>query len=514
MKQFFLLACLLFLSVGQAAAQDVTSAAQALSRVRAAVGYERLRSQENGVVAQGTARFHGMDSKFTFMFTPDGRFRSEIDGPLGRTSGFNGATTWEVDSSGMPRTLELQDMEAEQFYAWIHSARWLAENGPFAVSLDAAKTDDKQVALKLALKGGLLEATLFVDRATWLPKSVKRLSFGGEEVIELSDYKEVLGFRFPHRLARSSRGVRSFFEIHSLVAVPATAAARKPFEPVTTKPADARWNKALPARVEVRRTESGHMLVHPLVNGKDVGWFILDTGAAAMVIDPKVADRLGMPALGETAAVGAFGMQKMRYRQGETFTLGRLTMTGTRYLEANLGFISDSLGLPIGGICGRDLFARAVVEIDIAAESVAIYEPASYRLEGATWRELFFSGRLPGVRARFEGDREGLFVLDTGSYMTLSIHAPTVERFKLLAGRETSESNSAGVGGSRTSRRGKLAWFELAGLKFDNLEVDFAGSGEGAFADNYTAGNIGVGILQAFRIIFDYPNKRIAFAKR
>lgn len=513
-KLFFLVACLLFLSAGQAAAQDAASAAQALSRIRAAVGYEQLRSQEQGVIAEGMARYRGMDSKFSFLFTPDGRFRTQVEGPLGRTSGFNGVTAWEVDSSGMPRTLELQDLEAEQFYAWIQSARWLAENGPFAVSLDSSKTNDKQVALRLALKGGLLEATMFVDRVTWLPKSVKRTSFGGEEVTELSDYREVLGFRFPHKFTRSSRGVASSLEVRSVSVATAAKASRKLFEPVTTRPDDTRWNRAAPARVEARRTESGHLLVHPLVNGKDAGWFILDSGAGAMVIDPKAADRLGMPALGETAAVGAFGMQKTRFRQGETFSLGRLTITGTRYLESDLSFISDSFGLPIAGICGRDLFARAVVEIDIASEAVAIYEPASYKQEGAQWQELFFSGRLPSVRARFEGEREGLFVLDTGSYMTLSIHGPTVERYRLLSGRETSASNSSGVGGTRSSRRGKLAWFELAGLRFNNLEVDFAGTGEGAFSDDYTAGNIGVGVLQSFRLIFDYANKRIAFVKR
>lgn len=125
---------------------------------------------------------------------------------------------------------------------------------------------------------------------------------------------------------------------------------------------------------------------------------------------------------------------------------------------------------------------------------------------------MFFSGRNPAVRARFEGGHEGLFKVDTGSGDTVSMHAPAVERLKLLAGPETRESRSGGVGGSRASRTGKLAWFELAGYRFESPEVEFAGAGEGAFSDVYTTGNIGAGFLSAFRIVFDYGNKRIAFA--
>src|SRR5215204_6763053 len=154
------------------AAQSAPTAAEALARVRAAVGYERLRARRNGVLAKGTARVGGLDSKLTLLFAPDGRFRTDIEGPLGSVTGFDGTAGWELDWSGMPRPLELEDLELAQLEAAVRSARWLADDGPFAVSVDAAKTDDEQVAFNLALKKGLLNATVFVDRATWLPKTV------------------------------------------------------------------------------------------------------------------------------------------------------------------------------------------------------------------------------------------------------------------------------------------------------------------------------------------------------
>lgn len=350
------------------AAHGAPSSTEALARVRAAVGYERLQSQASGVVARGTARYRGLDSKFTFLFTPDNRYRSEIAGPLGRIAGFNGTVGWEVDSTRMPRVLELEDLEVEQFRAWIHAGRWMASDGPFAVTLDATKTDEQRVALSLKLKGGLLEATVFVDRATWLPQRVTRRSPAGEEIIELTDYREALGFRFPRRLTRTLGGVTTVFDVSSVAAnqIPSLPL----FEPVTARPADTSWDTSAPARVEAQRMPSGHILVHPLVNGKDVGWFLLDTGAGGMVIDTKAAERLAMPALGETVVVGAVA-----------------------------------------------------------------------------------------------------------------------------------------------SRTGKLAWFELGGHRFENLEVELAAK-SGGFSDPYTVGNIGVGVLCRFRIIFDFGNKRVAFVPR
>jgi hypothetical protein len=493
-----------------AAAQNAPAAGEALARVRAAIGYERLRARKEGVRAEGTARVGGLDSKLTLQFTPDGRFRTDIEGPLGSVTGFDGSEGWELDWSGMPRPLELEDLELAQFEAWFRAGLWLADDGPFAVSVDAAKTDDQQVALSLALKQGLVNATVFVERATWLPKTVTRRGVGGEEVVRLDDYREALGFRLPHRVARTLGGVTSVYEIRSVKS--ATASSRARYAPVKARPADVRWDASVPARIEVRRARSGHLLVHPLVNGEDVGWFILDSGAGTMVIDKQAADRLKMPAVGEIVAVGVAGTTKTRFRTGGALRLGPLTMTRTRYLDLDLAFLTKAFGVPVGGIVGRELFARAAVEIDIAGATVSLHDPSRYRLEGAEWQELFFSSRNPAVRARFEGGREGLFKLDTGSGATVSMHAPAVERFKLLAGRETRESRSGGVGGSRPSRTGKLAWFELAGHRFEGPEVEFASAGEGAFSDVYAIGNIGAGFLKAFRIVFDYGNKRIAFA--
>lgn len=96
----------------------------------------------------------------------------------------------------------------------------------------------------------------------------------------------------------------------------------------------------------------------------------------------------------------------------------------------------------------------------------------------------------------------------------MTFHAPAVERFALLKGRRTDPTRSGGVGGISSGQTGTLAWFDLGGHRFEKPKVGFATASEGAFADEYMVGNIGNGFLSAFVMVFDYPNRRIAFAPR
>jgi hypothetical protein len=493
----------------QNAAAPALSAAEVLDRVRAAVRYDKLRARENGYVGEGTARANGVDASYRAAFAPDGRFYSRVDGPLGTTVGFDGTRGWAVDWSGMPRPLELEDLDEEQLAAWVYSGRWLAEDGPFAVTIAELQKDPKRVALGLELRTGPLEATIYVDRSTWLPSSMVRQSDSGEEVLRLEDYREVMGFMFPFRLVRTIGEVTDRYDLRSLEAAAADVASL--YAPVTVRPADTRFRADAPAALEVRRVPSGHLLVKPRVEGKDIGWFILDSGAGAMVVDRKAADRVGMPALGEVHVNGVAGSETARFRLGETFELGPMTVSKLRYVDLNLSFLTQAFGVPIGGIVGYDIFARAVVELGLSGPTVNLHDPERYRLEGAEWQPIAFSHKHPAVRARFEGGREGVFRLDSGSDQTVTFHAPTVERYKMLDGRRTEPSRSGGVGGSSESRTGTLDWFELGGRRFEKPVVEFATTQQGAFADDYMAGNVGTGFLSAFKVVFDYTNKRIAF---
>jgi hypothetical protein len=67
-----------------------------------------------------------------------------------------------------------------------------------------------------------------------------------------------------------------------------------------------------------------------------------------------------------------------------------------------------------------------------------------------------------------------------------------------------------GVGGFGRAATGKLEWFELGGQRFETLTMQFAQTELGALTDRYTVGNLGQEVLDDYRLVFDYPNGRIA----
>ena len=68
-----------------------------------------------------------------------------------------------------------------------------------------------------------------------------------------------------------------------------------------------------------------------------------------------------------------------------------------------------------------------------------------------------------------------------------------------------------GVGGTTSGLVGMLNSFSFCNFKEDSVWAGFSLSSQGIFAGPSTAGNIGAGILKAFRLTFDYPNGHIYF---
>jgi hypothetical protein len=184
------------------------------------------------------------------------------------------------------------------------------------------------------------------------------------------------------------------------------------------------------------------------------------------------------------------------------------------YGGIDLTSLSTAIGTPIIGMCGYDLFCRAVVEIDMERLRVSVFDPEKYELERGSWQELAIVGRHPCVRCSFAGG-EGLFRLDTGAAPdTVTFNAPAVERLRLLEGRETRPAELRGVGGTMQAQTGTLAWFEIGGYRFLRPRVNFATAKQGAFAGTSLCGNIGGVFLAPFIIVLDYGRSRIALVPR
>jgi len=504
---------LLFVSVaGLAAAQTQSgvqiAGASALDRVREALGEPLV-----GVVTiEGRATFLGEEGRYQSAFDGSGRFRSRLESALGVAGGYDGTTAWEVDWNGMPRVQELGDDDTALLEAWAISGHWARE--PDRVELQPLEPDDAGPRFKLTMADGKLEAVVHIDEDSSLPAQFVIDRPDGDATISLSDYTRHEGISLPTRVEVSSpTGERTLVHFTGFASKPADP---RLFAPNLAPPGDARFDAALPAEVEVMRVPTGHLLVHPLVNGQDVGWFIFDTGAGSNVLSTTAAETLGLPSIGHVRAQGVGGSIESAFFRVEELTLGPLTLAGQKFVGIDLAFLKPHFGVDVAGIVGYDMLSRCIVEFDGADKpSIAIFDPARYPApEAVRWEPLMLPGRIPAVVCEFEG-REAAFKLDTGAAGdTVSFHAPAVEEFGLLEGRETTPAMAGGVGGMVEMRAGTIRTFTLGGHTWEELPAQFAKEKVGAFADPFTAGNVGGVVLGRFQLVLDYPERRIGFIER
>jgi predicted aspartyl protease len=494
--------------------REIAGVRTVIDRVRAATGFADA-GREPVTYLEGSAHHHGLDGRYRLWFTPDGRFRKQIECAASETVGFDGKAGWALDSSGMPRVLELEELEASQTLQWVQTGRWLAADGPFAIELEEKQADPAKAELSLHLKKGLARAVVLVDRTTYLPAALRCQSVLGDEEWTFEKYHPVHGFQLAHRLVHKQGSLVDSYDLRD--ASRESTHGENLFDIPQARPKDAEFHAEKSAAVELKRTATGHFFVRPKINGQDLGWFALDTGSGAgMTIVPEAAERAGMSSFGTVLRGGVGKVSEGHLRRGTTFELGPITIRNTIYVEMPQEFVATmrhATGLHVMGTCGYDLFARAVVALDQKTAKLTIHEPDTYRLPRGEWRDLTLSHRVPCVRCGFEDHHNQLFQLDTGAGPLVLFHAPAVDKLALLSGRQTSAMPVAGVGGSIDARIGQLSSFSVAGHRVENVPALFIVGRHGALTDPYTTGTFGASLLSPDQLIFDYPRRRMAFLR-
>lgn len=298
----------------------------------------------------------------------------------------------------------------------------------------------------------------------------------------------------------------------SLVLALVSPAMARP-EPAAPEPGPGVFDPAVSGVLEVKRAPTGHVLTRCRINGHDAGWFIFDTGAGICVVSTPRVEALGLKQTGTIEAVGVGGGEEAGLVSADELVIGPLTLRDHPMLVTDLSFLTPHLGEEITGVIGYGVLARCVVAVDLVAPMLTIHDPAEPALADRVWEELVLIGRVPAVRARFE-DHEGLFRLDTGANGHVTFHQPTVEQLGLTEGRSTADAKMGGVGGFVAAKSGRLSWFEVGGMRTEDVPAMFAVEAKGSFGEADRAGNIGVELLRPFVLWLDYGRGRIGFERR
>ena len=151
-----------------------------------------------------------------------------------------------------------------------------------------------------------------------------------------------------------------------------------------------------------RGHRSSHVLVCPLIDGIDVGPFILDTGASGLVITKAAAEKLRLQSFGEVFVSGVSGKVPCRFRRASEMRLGPLLVDRPVFMEMALGGIVSGVSDPVAGIVGFDAFKSAVVEVGPGGAPVRIHDPRTFKAhEKWAWHEIALVSNVPHAFATF-----------------------------------------------------------------------------------------------------------------
>jgi len=361
--------------------------------------------------------------------------------------------------------------------------------------------------LDISAQGGEVE-TLYLDAQTWLPLEVAYDDDDGRTTLDFSDWRSVEGHRFPFRAVLSDGD-------HAYDIAQATAEVKLGgtvdaalFVPPATRTIDMAAPQTIPIRFH-----DGHFYAPVQIAGKTYQ-FLLDTGAQDIVLDSRVVREAGLKGEGALEASGATrtgGLKVVRVPEIDVGA-GRLRdlVVGSLDLSASTGGT-----FRIDGILGYPFFAAATVRIDPVALTMTFGVPGSVPALGDLV-PIETDRAFPEAHARLNTTVDGLFIVDTGNAQAMLLYAPFFAKHSALVEAPT-ESRLYGIGGATGSMRAPLDSVEFGGVSLYHVDTDIMRSTNGAFADRFDAGNVGLGILRNFIVTFDesrnamYLKKSAAF---
>ena len=321
--------------------------------------------------------------------------------------------------------------------------------------------------------------------------------YGGEETVSCRERKPIIRAAIA-RLVRFGR-----WHLVALLLVLAACATLSKNLVLFRPSGDARL---------VTRVKEGLFLATVRIGDREASPFLIDTGATAITLDAELAKALHLSFWREVD-IPEF-KQKLKWGTVPSLEVGPLIFQNPDVAVLDLSSPVSLLGERFAGLLGYPFFARVVVEIDYPAGSVACFDPTTYRLPRGEWMPLSFQAGVPVLAARLDGNIGGQFQLDTGSNFTVLFSPEFVQRHALLEHRETRPYTTVRVDGPHEVRRARIAWFELAGRRFEQPLVTFAPADMHRSFPKGIAGVIGGSVLREFTVVFNYPESKIALLPR
>jgi len=342
--------------------------------------------------------------------------------------------------------------------------------------------------------------TIYLDRNTLM---LDRLSYDdtdGTDTQDYYDYRVFAGVLIAQRSVESN-GDHAFDLTRETVRV----IVDRPIAPaIFTLPEAPTVQTSVPVTVPLE-VHDAHDYVHVRISGRQYT-FLVDSGAQAVVLDAHVAQEAGLTPQGQLEVAGAQRTGGLGVAALDSIQIGGVVLPLRMVTVLDLRGVTGAQ--PIDGILGYPFFAAAEVRIDPDAQSMTFAKPGTLKSDGTTF-SVDSDRELVEVQGKVNGTA-GQFVIDTGNGNELLVYGPFIHAHAGLieyAGGRFAEN--MGVGGSASAVGASVDELDIGPYRFFNNYANVMLGTQGAFADRFAAGNIGLGVLKNFVLTFDLANAKL-----
>jgi hypothetical protein len=288
----------------------------------------------------------------------------------------------------------------------------------------------------------------------------------------------------------------------------ALTGAREPVSPASRDPGIARLAADTEARwVPFDLTPGNQIRFQMQLDGRTVA-AILDTGVSyTLLAKTSPAIQPGKIVAGGTAtAIG--GPVALQWMPTRTLAIGGLARTGGGVTVADLPAIATGSADAVDLLVGRDLTAPYALDIDYAGRRFRLLKSGRMPFTGATaplgiseTRQVYESAAMLGAHALSP------LVVDTGDGSSITVTDAGWKAAKLIR-LPTTTTISFGLAGAAVSGLAIAPTLRLGRLTARSVEVRI--EAPGGFSQSIgTAGRIGSGFLQKYRVLLDPGARRM-----
>jgi hypothetical protein len=416
-------------------------------------------------------------------------------GPLSYERGVYRGVRWEQNRNGITFT-----------YAGVHDQRDAISDRAFRDT-----GDDRTVHLigdSLALNAYVVEVNPAAGRHEWLFIDKRTGNISRREYVErrrrytstYDDYRPVESVPEPSRVRTTDSLGNEREQILASRALDTTPDLKDVDIPPSRRVVEFPANQTA-VRLPVRFV-NGLAVVRVIV-GRGAYDFLLDSGAAGIVIDPFVVEQQNLESYGRRvgATVGTFPETTTIVPQ---MTIGGLRMRNIVTRVVQVPFHIDN-HTRLAGLLGFDFFADTVVHLDLHKNFAEAVSPDHFRAPPDTSSvTLGLDDKTPAVRVH-AGNANGRVVLDTGANRTV-FETVFAERGDFTPDRVASTLHVRGMGGFANAETTRVPTFELGGIWTHDATADVSNVDLGT---EDVDGIVGTDLLRSYELWFDYRGSTV-----